>query len=79
MTSAVNTIDRVVMVWDHTPMSPTRISEAMVPIARRPPAICQATSAKKTIISVGGTEFRAQSKPFSIWSIGHLMVWKRGR
>ena len=74
MTSAVKTIDNVVMVCDHTPMSPTHTSDTAVPSARRPPAICHATRAKTMIMRVGGTELRAQSKPLSIWSTGHLMV-----
>ena len=65
MTSAVKTIDNVVMVCDQTPISPTKTSDPAIPRASRPPAICHETRPKRMIMRVGGTELRAQSKPLS--------------
>src|SRR5262245_40254332 len=78
-TSEANTIDRVVIASDQAPIRPMKASEQTSPSASRQLEICHATRPSNKIIGVGGTTLKAQANQPSIWSIGHLMLWKKGR
>ena len=53
--------------------------EQTTPNARRQLATCQAIKPSSTIMTVGGIALNSHANPPRIWSMGHLMDWKKGR